>query len=119
MRKEVKSHQPDNTSRPGVMQHCTVCSVQLISDEDHIHAYDELYQDSRSHWGVCSCGLEMPNESHSWSVQSGGCSVCGLKYVENTTNENDDILPWILGGAGFALFVVVMIVLVFVIRKKE
>lgn len=119
VRKDVKPHQPDNTSRDGVMQHCTVCSLQLISDKEHIHAYDELLQDTRSHWGTCSCGLEMPNESHTWSVQTGTCSVCGAVFVDQNTRDYSDLMPWILGGAGILLFIIVMIVVAVVIRKKD
>ena len=116
---EIQPHQPDNTSREGVMQHCTVCGLQLISDRQHTHAYDDLYQDYRYHWGTCSCGLEMTKESHTWSVQSGDCSICGMAYAEENNNEYADLLPWILGASGMLIFVIVMVIVAIVIKNRE
>lgn len=119
LRKDIQPHESDNTSREGVMQHCKVCALQLISDADHIHAYDELYQDQHSHWGMCSCGLEMPDESHTWSVQTGMCSVCGMEFVAENKSEFADLMPWILGGGGIFLFIIVTVIVVYVIRKRD
>lgn len=119
MKKDIQSHQPDDTSREGVMQFCTACGMQLVADRDHIHAYDELLQDEHFHWGTCSCGMEMERESHTWSFQSGSCSLCGMKYVERSSNEYADLLPWTLGGFGIMVFVIVMIVIAVKSRKKE
>ena len=114
--KDMEIHSPEVLVREGAMQHCTVCQIPLTAEKDHTHAYDEVLCDSEGHWGICSCGQDMPRQLHQWSVRTQTCSVCN-QIMPARQEDFSDLLPWIGIGAGILL--VGTILLILILRKKK
>lgn len=118
--KDIQEHSVEEGVREGAMVSCLICGHQLTSAEQHIHGYDEVYHDENGHWGVCSCGKEMEKEGHSWSMRTGGCSVCGSEQThQEAADDFHDLMPWIYIGCGALLLTLLLVVLMIAFRKKE
>lgn len=89
---------PEADERTG--QNCTVCGYELAPKAEHIHVF--TYTSSRdAHWGQCACGAPSESESHTWSMESGGCSICGVAAAVAEEPKNWDLV-WIMLGASVA-----------------
>lgn len=113
---DLQAHTPEPLTREGAMQRCTVCQYSLTPELLHIHAYDTVYMDGEIHWGTCSCGQDMPRESHQWSVRTNSCAVCGQSMPQNQADLSE-LLPWIAIGAVILLCGILLLILV--LRKKK
>lgn len=90
----------------------------LTEEKDHTHDYSDALYDDVNHWGVCVCGEILETQPHSWSMKTGTCSACGALRPE-TLQEDDDMLPWIIGGAGLGVLVIFLTVVLVVVVKKN
>ena len=81
---EIVSHVADLNTEDRENLFCTHCHYELRSNERHEHSFAEVEWDATSHWGKCECGEELEAQVHSWDIQTGTCSICG---VANETEE--------------------------------
>ncbi len=111
--KDKVAHLPDTNVEQWETQLCTACNYILRSSEDHVHSFDAVHHDNRTHWGTCACGFEMGSEAHSWSMQTKKCSICNADSVAIAkTEETTHLLYWsALALACVGLFVAVAILL--------
>lgn len=113
-------HQPDETALDWEDQCCTDCGYVLRSKDEHVHKYDTIDYDRRTHWGTCACGTLIEAEGHRFSMETGKCTVC-LAASTPIGAQYDYDLVWLAGLAAFALIVLVMLlVLMFrnIFRKR-
>ena len=115
---QLSSHISSEAAYEGAATYCTVCQLQLTEERDHEHFFHESYSDDMNHWGVCACGFVMETEPHTWSIRNGACSACGSLLPQQEVAD-DDLTPWILGGAGMLVLLTVLVTLVIVISKKS
>ena len=117
--KDLESHQSQQATRPGAMVYCTVCSRALVSEDAHVHGFDEVHSDSSLHWGTCSCGMTMETQPHIWSIKTGTCSVCSqAKPVAKQADYSEPIL-WACAAGGVLLFGILVIALLLRKTKKS
>jgi hypothetical protein len=115
----MENHCPTELRRSGDLQFCTVCDYQITPDSEHTHAYDLIETDGSMHWGKCVCGQVMEKQPHSWSVQTGSCSICGV-VNQPVPQKDTEKMPWILaGGAGGVILVVLVVALIISGKNKE
>lgn len=104
LKQNMADHNPDPSAEDWETQLCTVCSFMLRSADDHVHSYHKISHDSRTHWGTCACGHDMGVESHTWSMQTQQCSVCGINtMVSKESAVTERLMYWaaiVLGGIG-------------------
>lgn len=81
-------HTPDNNVQDWEIQRCTTCGFETRSELEHVHAYQTIEYDEKSHWGQCKCGTILYPEGHSWSMESGRCSICGTVNAVFETPQN-------------------------------
>lgn len=92
---EVVSHSPDRNAETWEDQLCTHCGYELRSSDKHQHQFATVSSDAHTHWGTCDCGEIMEPEVHSWDIQTGSCSVCGMANTSDIEeNENFFITLW-------------------------
>ena len=115
---QVGKHIQSEPKYEGAATYCTVCELMLTEEKDHEHSYADALYDETNHWGVCVCGEILESQPHSWSMKTGTCAACGALRPE-TPQEDDDMLPWILGGIGLGAVVIFLSIMVVVIVKKN
>ena len=115
---QVGKHIQSESKYEGAATYCTVCELMLTEEKNHEHSYADALYDETNHWGVCVCGEILESQPHSWSMKTGTCAACGALRPE-TPQEDDDMLPWILGGIGLGAVVIFLSIMVVVIVKKN
>ena len=115
---QLGKHIQSEPAYEGAPTFCTVCGLKLTEEKDHKHSYADALYDDTNHWGVCVCGEILESQPHSWSMKTGTCSECGALRPE-APQEDDEMLPWILGGAGLGIFVIVLTTVLIIVGKKK
>ena len=115
---QLGKHIQSEPKYEGAATYCTVCELMLTEEKNHEHSYADALYDETNHWGVCVCGEILESQPHSWSMKTGTCAACGALRPE-TPQEDDDMLPWILGGIGLGAVVIFLSIMVVVIVKKN
>ena len=93
---ELVSHIADQNVAEWETLHCTHCDYELRSADRHEHVYANAEYDATSHWGTCHCGEILESELHSWDIQTGACSICGMANApeENTSFFTFLVMLW-------------------------
>lgn len=115
-KEDVQAHTPEEASRSGAIQHCTVCALVLTKESEHTHAYDMVQSDQTGHWGVCGCGLEMEHSSHQWSVNTQMCAICDYT-MSLPKADYSGLLPWIAIAGGILIVAIAGFTLL--LRKRK
>lgn len=84
---EIVSHIADQNTEEWETLHCIHCNYELRSSDRHEHAFATVECDDNSHWGTCHCGEILEPELHSWDIQTGACSICGIENEPEDTNS--------------------------------
>ena len=113
---EKQLHIPGKEASEESAQLCTQCDYEIAPKLLHTHIYTYSF-DRISHWGSCVCGHQM-EESHSWSMDQSGCSVCGAEAAQ-TEEKIDWDLVWIGAGAVAVVSTALCIILLLVKKKKK
>jgi len=112
------NHVADTAAADWEDQLCLDCGHVLRSADAHQHSYDVIYHDQQSHWGVCACGHVLPSQTHTWSVKTQSCSVCGLNtQVIEETPATSHIFYWAAIVLGSTAIVTTAAVLLLKKRK--
>jgi len=85
---DIVSHVEDRTAEEWEDHNCVECGFLLRSDDSHVHTYDSVEANAKTHWGTCACGEEMAPEVHSWDFQTGECSICGIANTPDEASGN-------------------------------
>ena len=95
---DVQEHAPDESVESWQAQNCTICNFVLRSADDHIHTFQSVSYDSRTHWGTCICGTTLEPEGHLWSMETGNCRICS---AVNTVTPEEPSYDWVWLTAAF------------------
>jgi hypothetical protein len=112
------SHTPGEPAYEGAATYCTVCNIILTEEKDHEHTFSESFGDEINHWGTCVCGEILEAQPHVWSMKTGTCSDCGAERPLVAEEPEENILPWIVGGAGLCGVVTFLVLMIVHIVKK-
>ena len=82
------AHTADRNCNAWDDQICIQCKFVLISSDRHEHTFDSCFYDSNTHWGTCICGEELEPQVHTWSIQTGKCSVCNATHKTQSSSNN-------------------------------
>lgn len=113
-------HQPDETAPDWEDLCCTDCGYILRSKDEHVHKYDTIDYDRRTHWGTCACGEPIEAEGHRFSMETGKCSVCFAASTPIGAQYDYDWI-WMAGLAAFAGIVLIMLLILMfrsIFRKR-
>ena len=108
-------HSPDLNAKDWENQNCTECGFTIHSAEQHIHTYQSIDYDRRTHWGTCACGEEIPAEGHRFSMETGQCGICNATSSPIGAQYDYDWV-WLAAAGAFSTIVLTM-VLVLLIRR--
>lgn len=109
------SHSPDLNAQDWEDQCCTDCGFVVRSADQHIHTYQSIDFNRRTHWGTCACGEIIPAEGHRFSMESGQCSIC---HAESSPIGAQYDYDWVwLAAAGAFCAIVLAMLLALLIRK--
>ena len=75
-------HTPGEEATEQAAQLCLDCGYVITPKLVHVHDFQPMSTDARSHWGQCRCGEPYPREDHTWDVNTGICTVCGLELQQ-------------------------------------
>lgn len=117
---EQLPHTPDPNAKDWEDQRCLDCGYIIRSADQHIHTYESIDYDRRTHWGTCACGEEIPAEGHRFSMESGQCSVCHALSTPIGAQYDFDWV-WLIGAGAFGGVVLVMLLILFIraLRRKR
>ena len=95
---DIQTHTADESVESWQAQNCTICNFVLRSADDHIHTFQSVSYDSRTHWGTCICGTSLEPEGHLWSMETGNCRICS---AVNTVTPEEPSYDWVWLTAAF------------------
>lgn len=90
-------HTPGPMATEEAAQNCTVCGYEIAAKLEHVHKYEPFQTNTMTHWGKCSCGLELAPEAHIWDMTTGKCTTCGKMSIVEADNTNWDFV-WVVAG---------------------
>lgn len=108
-------HCPDLNAKDWEDQKCTDCDYIIRSADQHIHSYEYIEYDRRTHWGTCACGEEIPAEGHRFSMETSKCIIChALSSPIGAQYDYDWV--WVAAAGVFAGIILIML-LILIIRR--
>jgi len=108
-------HDPDLSAKDWEDQICLTCSYMIRSADEHVHTYDSIEYDRRTHWGTCACGTQIPAEGHRFSMETGICSICGAESSPLGAQQDYD---WVwMAAIGFCGTTMAGMSLVLIFRR--
>ncbi len=121
MLQDQTAHIPDENAKDWEDQLCIQCGYLLRSADSHVHTYDTVFTDSKTHWGQCACGQELPTQAHSWSMQTQSCTVCNAQVASDTDNSLSlHALYWcLIIFAGICILTLTIVICVKTAKKKQ
>lgn len=121
-------HVPGDAATEDRGQICTVCGKELAPPLNHVHQPEKWTYDEQTHQGVCSCGMTMEEEPHTWDqgvenpdgTMTFTCTQCGAERQEGEPKAAEGEFPWVLviGIGALVLAIGAAAVLVAALVKK-
>ena len=84
------THSPCQNTQEWESLLCVHCGYELRSAAQHVHQYYSVNSDNHSHWGTCQCGHVMESQVHTWNIQTGTCSICGMQNAATQDKSSDN-----------------------------